>query len=126
MEKKLKHILIKISEYIELIIAIMLTIALIISLISLFGDMKSFVDGRVGLNEALEYALTIVVGIEFIKMLLKNTPSSVIELVLFAVARQVIISHSGALENLIGVLGVAVIFATWKFFFVPKFQEEDE
>ncbi len=126
MEKKLKHILIKISEYIELIIAIMLTIALIISLISLFGDMKSFVDGRVGLNEALEYALTIVVGIEFIKMLLKNTPGSVIELVLFAVARQVIISHSGALENLIGVLGVAVIFATWKFFFVPKFQEEDE
>lgn len=125
MEKKLKHILIKISEYIELIIAIMLTIALIISLISLFGDMKSFVDGRVGLNEALEYALTIVVGIEFIKMLLKNTPGSVIELVLFAVARQVIISHSGALENLIGVLGVAVIFATWKFFFVPKFQEED-
>lgn len=126
MEKKLKHILIKISEYIELIIAIMLTIALIVSLISLFGDMKSFVDGRVGLNEALEYALTIVVGIEFIKMLLKNTPGSVIELVLFAVARQVIISHSGALENLIGVLGVAVIFATWKFFFVPKFQEEDE
>ena len=126
MEKKLKHILIKISEYIELIIAIMLTIALIISLISLFGDMKSFVDGRVGLNEALEYALTIVVGTEFIKMLLKNTPGSVIELVLFAVARQVIISHSGALENLIGVLGVAVIFATWKFFFVPKFQEEDE
>ncbi len=126
MEKKLKHILIKISEYIELIIAIMLTIALIISLISLFGDMKSFVDGRVGLNEALEYALTIVVGIEFIKMLLKNTPGSVIELVLFAVARQVIISHSGALENLIGVLGVAVIFATWKFFFVQKFQEEDK
>ena len=126
MEKKLKHILIKISEYIELFIAIMLTIALIISLISLFGDMKSFVDGRVGLNEALEYALTIVVGIEFIKMLLKNTPGSVIELVLFAVARQVIISHSGALENLIGVLGVAVIFATWKFFFVQKFQEEDK
>lgn len=126
MEKKLKHILIKISEYIELVIAIMLTIALIVSLISLFGDMKSFVDGRVGLNEALEYALTIVVVIEFIKMLLKNTPGSVIELVLFAVARQVIISHSGALENLIGVLGVAVIFATWKFFFVPKFQEEDE
>lgn len=126
MEKKLKHILIKISEYIELVIAIMLTITLIISLIALLGDMKSFVDGRVGLNEALEYALTIVVGIEFIKMLVKNTPGSVIEVVLFAVARQVIISHSGALENLIGVLGVAVIFATWKFFFVPKFQEEDE
>ncbi len=126
MEKKLKHILIKISEYIELVIAIMLTIALIVSLVLLFCDIKSFITGGISLNDTLEYALTIVVGIEFIKMLLKNTPGSVIELVLFAVARQVIISHSGALENLIGVLAVAVIFITWKFFFIPRFQEDNE
>lgn len=125
MEIKFKKILLKISEYIELVIALILTVALIAAVIGMFANIKDILDGTKVLNETLEYALTLVVAIEFIKMLVKNTPGSVIEVILFAVARQVIISHSGALENLIGVLGVAVIFATWKFLFVPKFLDED-
>ena len=119
MEIKFKKILLKISEYIELVIALILTVALVAAVIGMFANIKDILDGTRVLNETLEYALTLVVAIEFIKMLVKNTPGSVIEVILFAVARQVIISHSGALENLIGVLGVAVIFATWKFLFVP-------
>ncbi|OUQ60447.1 hypothetical protein B5E58_00845 [Tyzzerella sp. An114] len=125
MEIKFKKILLKISEYIELVIALILTVALVAAVIGMFANIKDILDGTRVLNETLEYALTLVVAIEFIKMLVKNTPGSVIEVILFAVARQVIISHSGALENLIGVLGVAVIFATWKFLFVPKFLDED-
>ncbi len=125
MEIKFKKILLKISEYIELVIALILTVALVAAVIGMFANIKDILDGTKVLNETLEYALTLVVAIEFIKMLVKNTPGSVIEVILFAVARQVIISHSGALENLIGVLGVAVIFATWKFLFVPKFLDED-
>lgn len=125
MEIKFKKILLKISEYIELVIALILTVALVAAVIGMFANIKDILDGTKVLIETLEYALTLVVAIEFIKMLVKNTPGSVIEVILFAVARQVIISHSGALENLIGVLGVAVIFATWKFLFVPKFLDED-
>ncbi len=125
MEIKFKKILLKISEYIELVIALILTVALVAAVIGMFANIKDILNGTRVLNETLEYALTLVVAIEFIKMLVKNTPGSVIEVILFAVARQVIISHSGALENLIGVLGVAVIFATWKFLFVPKFLDED-
>ena len=125
MEIKFKKILLKISEYIELVIALILTVALVAAVIGMFANIKDILDGTKVLNETLEYALTLVVAIEFIKMLVKNTPGSVIEVILFAVARQVIISHSGALENLIGVLGVAVIYATWKFLFVPKFLDED-
>lgn len=49
-------------------------------------------------------------------MLLLHTPESVIEVLLYAVARQIIISHESAMENLIGVLAVAIIFIIRKYF----------
>lgn len=61
-------------------------------------------------------ALTLVVGVEFVKMLILHTPESVIEVLLYAVARQIIISHESAMENLVGVLAVALIFVVKKYF----------
>ena len=125
MYKNFKLLLLKISEVVEIIIAAILTLAILVSVIYLFINVKDVFYGKLTLNEILEYSLTLVVVIEFINMLIKNTPGSVVEVILFAVARQVITSHSGALENLIGVLGVAVIFGTWKYLFVPKFNDKD-
>ena len=61
------------------------------------------------LDAILGKALTLVVGVEFVKMLILHTPESVIEVLLYAVARQIIISHESAMENLVGVLAVALI-----------------
>ena len=68
------------------------------------------------LDAILEKALTLVVGVEFVKMLILHTPESVIEVLLYAVARQIIISHESAMENLVGVLAVALIFVVKKYF----------
>ncbi|HIT72100.1 MAG TPA: hypothetical protein IAD10_00445, partial [Candidatus Fimicola cottocaccae] len=73
MEIKFKKILLKISEYIELVIALILTVALVAAVIGMFANIKDILDGTRVLNETLEYALTLVVAIEFIKMLVKNT-----------------------------------------------------
>ena len=48
-------------------------------------------------------AMTIVVGIEFVKMLMLHTPRAVTDVLLFAIARQLVVNHSSAVDTLLGV-----------------------
>jgi len=60
-------------------------------------------------------AMTIVVGIEFVKMLMLHTPRAVTDVLLFAIARQLVVNHSSAVDTLLGVAAVALIFVIKKF-----------
>ena len=68
-------------------------------------------------------AFLIVMGIEFVKMLMLHTYGAVIDVLLFAIARQMVVEHTSPLENLIGIVTIALIFAIRKFLFVPSFGE---
>ena len=65
--------------------------------------------------------LDIVIGIEFIKMLAKHSPGSSLEVLLYAIARHLVVGHDSALENLLSVGAIALIFIVRKYFFVPAF-----
>ena len=62
-----------------------------------------------------------VIGIEFIKMLAKHSPGSSLEVLLYAIARHLVVGHDSAVENLLSVGAIALIFIVRKFFFVPAF-----
>ena len=74
-------------------------------------------------NDLLDTCFNLIIGVEFIKMLAKHTPGSAIEVLLFAIARQMVVEHTSPLENLIGIVTIALIFAIRKFLFVPSFGE---
>ena len=59
--------------------------------------------------------------IEFIKMLAKHSPGSSLEVLLYAIARHLVVGHDSALENLLSVGAIALIFIVRKYFFVPAF-----
>ena len=86
---------------------------------SLAGDPKA----HEGFTVFLGHAFNLIIGVEFIKMLAKHTPGSAIEVLLFAIARQMVVEHTSPLENLIGIVTIALIFAIRKFLFVPSFGE---
>ena len=48
-------------------------------------------------------------------MLCKHTPETVIEVLAFALARQLIVGHAGSVNNLITVVAIAVLFAVRRF-----------
>ena len=73
------------------------------------------------LLSVLERSLDIVIGIEFIKMLAKHSPGSSLEVLLYAIARHLVVGHDSAVENLLSVGAIALIFIVRKFFFVPAF-----
>ena len=49
---------------------------------------------------------------------------SVLEVLLYAIARHMIVGHEDAVQNLISVAAIALIFIIRRFFFVPSFGQK--
>ena len=68
----------------------------------------------------LKNILTIVVGLEFVRMLINLTPANTIEVLIVAIARQVIVDHGSPINNIVCVLCIAGLFAIRKFLISKK------
>ena len=55
------------------------------------------------------------------KEALEEANGSVVEVLLYAIARHMIVGHEDAVQNLVSVLAIALIFIIRKYFFVPSF-----
>ncbi len=63
----------------------------------------------------LKNILTIVVGLEFVRMLINLTPANTLEVLIVAIARQVIVNHNDPLSNIACVLCIGGLFAIRRF-----------
>lgn len=63
----------------------------------------------------LANALSLVVGVEFVKMLCRHSAQTVVEVLMFATARQMVVEHMAPTQTLIGVIAIAILFAIRKF-----------
>ena len=70
-------------------------------------------------------ALLLVMGLEFVKMLALHSAAAVIDVLLFTIV-PIFLILSGALDTLLGVAAVAVIFAVKKFLRTPEGEEHPE
>ncbi|MDO4618005.1 MAG: hypothetical protein Q4B31_00615 [Clostridia bacterium] len=73
----------------------------------------------------LKNILTITIGVEFVRMLINLTPGNVLEVLIVAIARQVIINHDNPLVNISAVLCIAGLFAIRKFLIAKKDLNHD-
>ena len=119
MEKYARAFLKNLTKILEYIIAALLACGVIIMIIKLAGSVGVLSDSSMYPNydDLLTSCFNLIIGVELIRMLYLHTPATVFEVLLFAIARQIIIDHSSALNSLIGVLSIAVLFATKKFLF---------
>jgi len=53
-------------------------------------------------------------------MLCKHTPETLIEVLMFATAREMVVEHLKTYETLIGILAIALLFAIRKYLFIKK------
>jgi hypothetical protein len=67
----------------------------------------------------LHNVLTIVIGLEFVSMLIDITPANTLEVLILAISRYVIIEHTDALSNIVCIICIAGLFAIKKFL-IPK------
>ena len=120
---QLRNRIIQASSLLEILLSGLVLIGLLLSAVPLIRWMPGLlIDGNeVEIRTFLERSLDIVIGIEFIKMLAKHSPGSSLEVLLYAIARHMVIGHESAFENLLSVAAIALIFVVRKFFFVPAF-----
>ena len=119
----LRNRIIQASSLLEVLLSGLVLIGLLLSVVPLIRWMPGLLfDGNdVEVSIFLQRALDIVIGIEFIKMLAKHSPGSVLEVLLYAIARHMIVGHEDAVQNLVSVVAIALIFIIRKYFFVPSF-----
>ena len=108
----------KITHVGELLLAIVILIAIIISRGSLVLELTQFSFTHLDISAFTQFlanGLSLAVGIEFVKMLCKYTPETVVEILMFAIARQMIVEHLQLSQMFIGVCAIAVLCAVRKY-----------
>lgn len=76
-------------------------------------------------DDLLDTCFNLIIGVELIRMMYQHTPDTVFEVLLFAIARHIIMDHSSIWSSLVGVCAIAVLFATRKYLFC-EFDITDE
>ncbi len=114
-----------VTVYLELILALFIAVAVIIGMVDLYRYIvliytTNAIETYDVFQKFLGHALLLVVGVELVAMLILHTPGSVIEVLLYAVARNMLIGGHGTLDFVFGIAAIAGIFAIRKFLFTDS------
>lgn len=106
--------------FLEAIMAIAMLVMVVLSFIDIAKLVMSVVrSDEVAsysvVQQILAHALLLVIAIELAMMLVNHSPSSVLEVALYAIAKKMLLSASGSLDLLIGAVAMAVVFAIDKY-----------
>ena len=107
--------------------AIMLIVIIVLIVPMLYDFLKiPLLDITPGqFTNFLGNALTLLIGVEFVKMLAKHTAENLLEVLMFATARQMVVEHLNMLETLVGVIAIGIIFAVRKYLLLKTSAEKE-
>ena len=107
IRKHFNSIIYNISRYTEIVLSIII-------LVVIAGTAGPDMDTEF-FTSFLSQALSLVVGVEFVKMLCQHSAQTVVEVLMFATARQMVVEHLGPNETLLGVISIAILFGIRKY-----------
>ena len=114
-DRKVEHIFRRILHFLEQCIAVITILALLAALglevYHMFTEESYFSD----VSHVLHNLLTIVVGLEFVRMLIDTTPTNILEVLMVAITRHVVLSHDDPWSNVACIACIAGIFAIRRF-----------
>ena len=114
-DRRVEHVFRRILHFLERIIAVLTILALLgalgIEVYHMFTDRGYFAD----VDHMLHNLLTIVVGLEFVRMLIDTTPANILEVLTVAITRHVVLSHDNPWSNVASIACIAGLFAVRRF-----------
>lgn len=123
MRARMREKMLTVAQGMEIVMAVVILAAIVIRAVLLVvGVVQQLGEDSMSfsIDDFLSKVLLIIMGIEFVKMLMLHTYGAVIDVLLFAMARQMIVSHNGPEGTLLSVISVAVIFAIKKFLYTGE------
>ncbi len=129
MKWKVRVHLATVASFLEIFLACLLAVALgicALQLIPSIFDLAVSSEHIEPFHEYLESLFVLVIGTEALKQLCKHTPGSALEVLLFTIAREMVVKETSPVENLIVVISIGVIFVIRKYLYVPAFGSEGD
>ena len=114
-DSRIEHIFRRLLHHLEQLIALLTILALLAALCleiyTMFTEDGYFTD----VTHVLHNLLSIVVGLEFVRMLIDTTPANILEVLTVAITRHVVLSHDDPWSNVACIACIAGLFAIRRF-----------
>ena len=115
-DRSMEHIFRRILHIMEQIIAAITIIALlgalVVEVMHMFTNPAAYFENA---GYILHNLLAIVVGLEFVRMLIDTTPANILEVLTVAITRHVVLSHDDPWSNVACIACIAGLFAIRRF-----------
>ncbi len=128
-KNSVKNLILKVSHIFEMVLAVIILIKILLGAFDLsrviWVSYISDIANPVAYYEVealLGHALLLVIGVELVIMLIVHTPESVVDVLLYAIARKLLLvpKDKGMIEVLMGIVCIAGLFAIKKYLFDKK------
>ncbi|MBQ2855118.1 MAG: hypothetical protein IJE81_06555 [Oscillospiraceae bacterium] len=115
-DRRSEHVFRRVLHVLERFIAAITILALIgalgLELVHMFTTGSEYFTD---VNHMLHNLLTIVVGLEFVRMLIDTTPANILEVLTVAITRHVVLTHDDPWSNVACIACIAGLFAIRRF-----------
>lgn len=118
IRKQFNEAIYQVARYAEIFLSVVIVVVIALATVPLIYELFHIPVLEMKqefFTEFLSQALSLVVGVEFVKMLCKHSAETVVEVLLFATARQMVVEHLQTTQTLIGVIAIGILFAIRKY-----------
>ena len=121
--EKFKKLVYQVCSLLELMAAALVLVGILLAIVSLLrngGLFRELLSDTSALKHYLEQIFTIVIGIEFLQMLCRPNSDNVIEILIFLVARHMIVGDTVPTQDFISVISIALLCLLRRWLHVTK------
>ena len=115
-DKRSDHIFRRVLHVIERTIAVIAIVALLIALaLEVWHMFTTGTEYFSDVTHMLHNLLSIVIGLEFVRMLIDTTPANVLEVLTLAITRHIVLNHEDPWSNLACIACIAGLIAVRRY-----------
>lgn len=118
----------RVCEALEMAVALIVLIGILMTIFSLLSDFEIFqsmLEDTTEFKPFLEEIFVIVIGIEFLQMLCRPNSDNVMEVLIFLVARHMIIGDTTSFDDFVSVISIGLLCVVRRFLHIAKEKEKE-
>ncbi|MGI5970596.1 MAG: hypothetical protein ACOX7P_02595 [Oscillospiraceae bacterium] len=119
-----------IIQGVEIVLSCILIVFVLVSvgyMVAGFAKDAANMVGYDNLQSLLSYLLLLIIAVELAVMLIGHNPASVLEVMIYAIARKMLIFNTSAVDMLLSVIAIGILFFIRSYLYggiFPKFKKE--
>lgn len=105
-----------VTSVIMILLSIILVSGVLVSFVGIPNLFTAIINGKPGaMIDLLEFAATAIIGIELVYVIIAQNLESVIEILMIALTRELLIKSWHTWEIVLGIVGIGILFAVKKY-----------